>query len=114
MTTDKVRVEIRPKTVHPLAGGIIALASVFYEDEEIQWIQQHNKIATRHAVWPDKDNWIDITLPEEIDGEKRFSVQIWHDGLTWKAVMKNRYDKFRDMMVKGIIPTIYELPVTVY
>jgi hypothetical protein len=103
MTTDKVEifVNIEPRRLTTILeiGG---------------WFNGKWSVLERTHISQDRDNWIDITLPEEIDGEKRFSVQIWHDGLTWKAVMKNRYDKFRDMMVKGIIPTIYELPVTVY
>jgi hypothetical protein len=110
MTTDIVRVEIKKSTKGTFDVQIWAIRKYIYI---ISPDESEDDLYTKR-VYPDRDNWIDITLPEKIDGEKRFSVQIWHDGLTWKAVMKNRYNKFRDMMVKGIIPTIYELPVTVY
>jgi hypothetical protein len=110
MTTDKVRVYIS------MLRRVSPICEIFYGEERlnIQYKGWTGFPIYQREISMQSDNWIDITLPEKIDGEKKFSVQIWHDGLTWKAVMKNRYDKFRDMMVKGIIPTIYELPVTVY
>lgn len=107
MITDKVRIEIITKLRN--------FNLLTKEDEQngivIRIISPEEIVATKE-ISKDSDNWIDITLPEEIDGCKRFEVNIkygFRDGYnqTWSARM---YPIVKTERAK----TFYELQVTVY
>jgi hypothetical protein len=99
MTTDKVRVKIVTSFVRC----------------ELADIKYNNITLTSTCIYDDRDNWIDITLPEEIDGYKDWKVCIYYeDGsvkennetIGWKAFMRHKD------MAQG--QEGYELQVTIY
>jgi hypothetical protein len=101
MITDKVRVNIYRKAFEHIDDKLypngLWLANIPHP--------VNGSIMAENWVYPDRDNWIDITLPEEIDGEKEFDVNIWHDEFGWHSYMY--LDEHRE-------PFFYELQVTVY
>jgi hypothetical protein len=108
MTTDKVRVEIKKSTKGTFDVQIWAIRKYIYI---ISPDEGEDDLYTKR-VFPDRDNWIDITLPEEINGCKRFEVNIkygFRDGYnqSWIARM---YPLIKTERTK----VFYELQVTVY
>jgi hypothetical protein len=92
MITDKVRVDI-----NTYQDGIEA--GIFWYGSKFKFLSCKDKLSK------DRDNWIDITLPEAIILYKNFKVCIrYEDG--WRAFM------MAGNMVKG--REWYELQVTVY
>jgi hypothetical protein len=99
MTTDKVRVEIREKDIDfETFINNEALVKILFGKYPIMigWI----------GISKNRDNWIDITLPEEIDGETKYKVCIYYRDGEWKSFMRQeRVGKRHNK---------YELEVTVY
>jgi hypothetical protein len=104
MTTDKVEifVNIEPRRLTTILeiGG---------------WFNGKWSVLERTHISQDRDNWIDITLPEAIDGYKDWKGCIYYeDGsvkennetIGWKAFMRHKD------MAQG--QAGYELQVTVY
>jgi hypothetical protein len=98
MTTDKVRVEIR----HIGKDTIVAYFKMWFNQNTFAQLE----------LSEDHDNWIDITLPEEIDGETKFKVCISYTD-KWKAKMRMKPEGWNSKNIVGR-NRIYELQVTVY
>jgi hypothetical protein len=98
MTTDKVRVEIKQEFYTDTDSSFIA--KVYCQSHYIEC-----------AISKDRDNWIDITLPEEINGCTKFSCYIYYrvDKSEWRADLYPL-----DEQGKLTVGKFYELPVTVY
>jgi hypothetical protein len=106
MTTDKVRVEIQEKDVDfETFINNEALVKILFGKYPIimGWI----------GISKSRDNWIDITLPEEIRDEKKYKVLIQYRDDSWQAVM---FDKksFQSREMSVYARNQYKLPVTVY
>jgi hypothetical protein len=103
MTTDKVRVEIKKSTKGTFDVQIWAIRKYIYI---ISPDEGEDDLYTKR-VYPDRDNWIDITLPEEIDGEKYFRVHVFFEDGKWQGYMMH--------LEKGYeYNPAYDLQITVY
>jgi hypothetical protein len=100
MTTDKMRVEIREKDIDfETFINNEALVKILFGKYPIMmgWI----------GISKDRDNWIDITLPEAIDGEKYFRVHVFFEDGKWQGYMMH--------LEKGYeYNPAYDLQITVY
>jgi hypothetical protein len=108
MITDKVRVNIYRKAFEHIDDKLypngLWLANIPHP--------VNGSIMAENWVYPDRDNWIDITLPEEIDGETKFKVCISYTD-KWKAKMRMKPEGWNSKNIVGR-NRIYELQVMVY